>query len=208
MMDNSYDATESAVTDRLLEDVACGKPDALDALLGRHRAYLKRLLDVRIDGHLRRRVDPSDVVQEALIVAQRRIREFIDRRPVLFRVWLRQLALERWIDIRRTHQRRKRDSRRESPTNDTSAIAIAAHLLGERPSEQLIRQEVVRHVQDVLESLEAADREVLLLRHAEMLSNAETAEILGISTAAASKRYGRAIARLASELHRLGFSRA
>jgi RNA polymerase sigma-70 factor (ECF subfamily) len=40
------------------------------------------------------------------------------------------------------------------------------------------------------------DREVIALRHFEELSNLETAEILDIEPAAASKRYIRALKRL------------
>jgi hypothetical protein len=42
----------------------------------------------------------------------------------------------------------------------------------------------------------AIDREVVVLRHFEELSNIEAAEVLGIETSAASKRYIRAIRRL------------
>ena len=44
--------------------------------------------------------------------------------------------------------------------------------------------------------MDPLDREVLALRHFEQLSNAETAEVLGIKEAAASKRYLRALKRL------------
>jgi RNA polymerase sigma-70 factor (ECF subfamily) len=48
--------------------------------------------------------------------------------------------------------------------------------------------------------MEDLDREVLALRHFEHLSNAETAQTLGIRESAASKRYIRALQRLKSIL--------
>jgi RNA polymerase sigma-70 factor (ECF subfamily) len=44
--------------------------------------------------------------------------------------------------------------------------------------------------------MDAVDREVLVLRHFEELSNNEIAELFGITKAAASNRYVRALARL------------
>ena len=44
--------------------------------------------------------------------------------------------------------------------------------------------------------MEPMDREVLALRHFEELTNNEVAETLGISKAAASKRYVQALRRL------------
>jgi RNA polymerase sigma-70 factor, ECF subfamily len=44
--------------------------------------------------------------------------------------------------------------------------------------------------------MDPIDREVLVLRHFEELSNNETAEILGLQKAAASNRYVRALKRL------------
>ena len=51
-------------------------------------------------------------------------------------------------------------------------------------------------LQEALNSMDPIDCEVVVLRHFEELSNAETAAVLGIETAAASKRYVRAIRRL------------
>jgi RNA polymerase sigma-70 factor (ECF subfamily) len=64
------------------------------------------------------------------------------------------------------------------------------------PSAAAIRAETQVQIQEALNGMEAIDREVLALRHFEMLSNSETAEVLGLSKAAASNRYVRALKRL------------
>ena len=51
-------------------------------------------------------------------------------------------------------------------------------------------------LQEALNSMDPIDREVVVLRHFEELSNVEAAEVLGIERPAASKRYIRAIRRL------------
>jgi RNA polymerase sigma-70 factor (ECF subfamily) len=44
--------------------------------------------------------------------------------------------------------------------------------------------------------MDATDREVLMLRHFEQLTNAEAARVVGIEERTAGKRYLRALARL------------
>lgn len=105
--------TDSSGTDRLLEIIATGDQDALGALIARHRDYLRRVVDARMEPALRQKLDPSDVVQETLAVATRRIDDYLTRRPATFRLWLRSTALEQLIDARRHHHAQKRSPERE-----------------------------------------------------------------------------------------------
>ena len=81
---------------------------------------------------------------------------------------------------------------------ETSSAALAAHLLGRltTPSQAAIRAERKIRLQEALNSLDPIDREVLVLRHFEELSNGEAAAVLGLDKSAASKRYARALVRL------------
>jgi len=63
-----------------------------------------------------------------------------------------------------------------------------------------MRAELQLKLQDVLNSMEPMDREIIALRHFEELSDNEVAELLGLSKSAASNRYVRALARLQSAL--------
>jgi RNA polymerase sigma-70 factor (ECF subfamily) len=165
---------------------------------------LRRVIDVRLDPKLRGRIDPSDVVQETLVVASRRIKDFLARRPTSFRIWLRRKALERLIDERRFHRRQKRDVANEVLLSDASSLAIAEAILHDNDGRRAMRQELLEQVRTAMAELSETDREVLLLRHAEELSNAEAAEVLGIEPKAASARYGRAVLRLSGQLRRRG----
>ena len=83
-----------------------------------------------------------------------------------------------------------------------SSISIAAMLLGRitSPTRAARRAELQVRLQDVLNSMDPIDREILTLRHFEELGNSETAQVLGISKSAASSRYVRALMRLKKEL--------
>jgi RNA polymerase sigma-70 factor (ECF subfamily) len=195
----------STTTDVLLAAAAGGDDDALEQLLARHRPYLRQVVDLRLEPALRARVDASDIVQETLVVASRRIDDFIARRPTSFRMWLRRKAIERLIEARRKHLADKRDARRDLSITDASSMAIAESLLHGGTGDVALRQELADRVRGAVSLLSEQDQEIVLLRHAEGLSNIEAAEVLEIDPRAASKRYGRAIGRLSVELRKLGF---
>ena len=189
-------ANDSTQTEDLLKRISRGDRAAVGLLLEAQRNYLRRLIDLRMENDLRGRVDPSDVVQETLLVVSRRVKDFIERRPTTFRLWIRRKAIERLIELRRKHRAGKRSVRREMRLSDASSMAVARRLTGDSPSQALDRQDLANRARLAIQSLNELDREVILLRHVEELTNAEVAELLNITPDAASKRYGRAIRRL------------
>ncbi len=113
------------------------------------------------------------------------------------------VALERLIALRRRHiDAARRSVRREEPgllaLPDESLADLAERLVtsATSPSQRLLRQETRRRVQQALADLPERDREVLVLRHLEQLSVAQTAEVLGISPGAVKTRHLRALERL------------
>jgi RNA polymerase sigma-70 factor (ECF subfamily) len=190
---------ESAETDRLLRMAEGGDRGAFEELFGAHRAFLRQFTELRLDARLRARVDPSDVVQETQLEAYRRLTDFLARRPMPFRLWLRQTAQECLSKARRRHlDTARRSVGREMPLPDRSSLALADQLRagGSSPSERLSRREVVGRVNDAVAGLPEGDRELLLLRNFEGLSYQEIGYLLGIEEAAARKRFGRALLRL------------
>jgi RNA polymerase sigma-70 factor (ECF subfamily) len=112
------------------------------------------------------------------------------------------VTLHRWhLNVRMRDARREISLDRDRMPGATSA-ALAEQLLGDeaRPSELAIRAETWAQLEAALARLDTVDREVLALRHFEQLSRSETARELGISEAAAGKRYLRALARLRAVL--------
>jgi len=190
-------------TDHLIQLARRGDPSARDRLLARHRPRLRRMVRLRLDPRLGARVDPSDVVQEALAEAAGRLDDYLHRPPLPFYPWLRQIALDRLLDLRRRHVRAsKRSVAREEPgvlgLPDESAAELAARLidLGSSPSRHLLREELRQRVRAALDRLSAGDREILVLRHLEQLTAREVADILGLSEAAVKSRSLRAMQRL------------
>jgi RNA polymerase sigma-70 factor (ECF subfamily) len=168
-----------------------------------------RLVEVRLDPRIQGRVDPSDVVQEAQMEACRRLPAYFKRPPMPFRLWLRQIAFDRLVMLRRHHVgAARRTVECDLPLPERSSLLLAQHLLaaGPTPSEQLVRREFVRRVREAVYQLPEGDREVLTLRNLEGLSNQETAQVLGIDPATASRRYGRAVLRLRDILMQSGLT--
>jgi RNA polymerase sigma-70 factor (ECF subfamily) len=96
-----------------------------------------------------------------------------------------------------------RDAKRERPLNGTlqsrdASDILCAHLTAglTRPSVAAVRDEVRLRLAQALGEMDAADCEVLVMRHFEQLTNAEAAAVLGIQERAAAKRYLRALERL------------
>ena len=87
---------------------------------------------------------------------------------------------------------------------EATTAALAAQLLGRQtsPSQAASRAERKIRLQEALNSMDPIDREVLVLRHFEQLSNGEAAQVLGLDKSAASKRYARALIRLKDILGR------
>jgi RNA polymerase sigma-70 factor (ECF subfamily) len=122
---------------------------------------------------------------------------------VPFYLWVRALTGQRLIDLHRRHLGAMRDAGREvslyrGALPQATTVSLAQNLLAglTSPTQAALRAELQVMLQEALNSMDAIDREVVVLRHFEELSNAETAAVLGIETAAASKRYIRAIRRL------------
>jgi RNA polymerase sigma-70 factor (ECF subfamily) len=199
--------SSSPDTDRLLDLAQNGEPDARQQLLARHQHRLRKMVGLHLDRRLAARVDPSDVVQETLAEADRKLAGYLRDRPLPFYPWLRQIAHERLVKLHRRHlAAKKRSARREEPgvleLPEESVFELASRLVapGSAPSKHLLRQEVRQRVQQALAELRDTDREVLVLRYLEQLSTAETAAVLGIKEGAVKVRHLRALERLRKHL--------
>ena len=192
----------------LVRRSAGGDPEAWDRLFDAHRARLRRMVALRMDRRLRGRLDPSDVIQEVFLDASAGLEGYARRAEMPFFLWLRWLTGIRLATLHRKHLGcQARDAAREvsldrGPLPGASSAALAAHLLGRQSSasDVAMRQERKAMVQEAIDAMDPFDREVLVLRHFEELTNAEVAQTLEILEPAASKRYVRALRRLKEAL--------
>jgi RNA polymerase sigma-70 factor (ECF subfamily) len=199
---------DSDETKGFLQHIRSGEPD-FDRLFARHRESLRQSVAMRFDARLRARLDPSDVVQETQIEAFRRLPDYLLRRPMPFHLWLRKMAHERLIMMRRRHiNASRRAVGQELPLPDASSALLARQLLAnqETPSQQVGQAELAQRVRLAIAELPEHDREILLMRTYEGLSYEEISCVLEIEPAAARKRHGRALIRLHELLTARGIS--
>jgi RNA polymerase sigma-70 factor (ECF subfamily) len=197
-------ASDSLDTRELLDLARGGDRNAVERLLEQHRASLRRMIDLRLDPALAGRLDASDIVQEVMLEASRRLGQYLDKPIMPFQIWLRHLAKDHIIDAHRRHRKAQRRSLdREQPIvpaafADRSSIELAAQFLDREatPASAALRQELARRLAQAVATLEDDDRDIILMRHYEQLSNQEVAAMLGLSEAAASMRYLRAVRKL------------
>jgi RNA polymerase sigma-70 factor, ECF subfamily len=200
---------DAAETRRLLQQVQAGDRRAFDQLFARHRSELRQFVALRLDPKMGARLDPSDVVQDTQLEVFRRLADFLQRQPMPFRLWLRKTAYERLLMLRLQHvEAERRSTGREVPLPNRSSLLLAQHLLavGSTPSQQLNRRELVRRVRQALAQLPDDDREILFMRNYEALSYQEIGCLLGIESATARKRHGRALVRLHQLLSAAGLT--
>jgi RNA polymerase sigma-70 factor (ECF subfamily) len=188
----------------LLGRALSGDSGALAELFERHRSRLEQMVRLRLDRRLQGRLDPADVLQETYLDVARRFPEYATNPAVPFFLWLRFLTGQRLVDLHRQHLGAKMRNaglevslyRGDFPR--ASSASLAELLLGRltSASRAAIRAETQLRVQEALNAMDPIDREVLVLRHFEMLSNEETAQVLGLKPSAASNRHIRALRRL------------
>ncbi|MFK7737018.1 MAG: sigma-70 family RNA polymerase sigma factor [Pirellulaceae bacterium] len=194
---------------QLATQMRAGDRNALAALFSAHRERLRKIVRFRLDPRLAGRLADSDVLQETYIAAATRLEHFEKQPEMPAFLWLRLILGQQLTDLHRRHfQAEKRDIRKEvrvsardaqfGDLSQHTSLAIASKLADKMTavSEVVSRAEQFDRMEQVLNDMDATDREVIALRHFEELSNSETAKVLELETSAASKRYLRAMAKL------------
>ena len=181
-----------------------GDAAAIGPLLDEFRPRLGRMVAMRMDARLAGRFDASDVIQEAYVEVTERLPSYLTREDgTPFYLWVRFLVGQKLLQLHRKHLGAQRAALRDVPLSPRSApgvsslwaaSALVAHSAS--PSLAVARDEERERLRQALEDMGELDREVLVLRHFEQLSNAEVAQVLDLTPKAASARYVRALARL------------
>ncbi len=196
---------ETEKTQELLAGAKDGDATAINRLMDRHRDSLRRMVQLRLDQKIQRRIDVSDVVQDVLVEANRRLQDYLKTASQMpFHLWLRQIAQDRIIDAHRRHRvSAKRSVDKERPlaipaADDHSTIQLAAQLCDRQltPAAAATQAELAKAVEAAIAKLPDQDCEIIIMRHYEQLSNQEIAQALSLTEPAASMRYLRAIRRL------------
>ena len=195
--------SEPSEIDTLVAEFRAGNEGALEKLFTTVRPRLQQMVSLRIGAQLQARLDPSDVLQEAYLDAEQKIERYLQRPTVSPFVWLRGVAFDRLAKLQRQHLGTQgRAVARECRLPENSSVHLAQHLAArtDTASAVLSRKEIHRQLQLAIDQLSDEDRDVILMRHFEEMTNLEVAEALGIKPTTATMRHGRALARLKKQL--------
>jgi len=155
-----------------------------------------------MDPVLGRRVDASDIVQDVMVEASRRLTDYLANPTMPFGLWLRHMARDRIIDAHRRHRVAAARSLDREVSVDAGADDSVEQGVGAVADRELTPAaaatwfELERRFAAAVDLLEEGDRQIVLLRHFEHLSTADAALALGLSKPAAGMRYLRAMRRL------------
>jgi RNA polymerase sigma-70 factor (ECF subfamily) len=199
----NVDTASNSEVDALMQRVTSGDPAALSELLDCYRDRLRRMIAIRLDRRIYARVDPSDVVQETLVDAHRRMPEFLANSQISFYPWLRRIANDRLIDVHRVHlgagkRSVLREDRWKPPLSSDSVVDLAERIVAGNtgPEQDVLRAEMQQRAINALMELKVQDREILVLRYLEGLGVRDIAEVLEITETAVTSRQLRALQKL------------
>lgn len=193
---HAEDESESTLVGR----ARTGDPTALETLFARHTGALRARIHRRLSPAVRRRVADSDVLQQTLIVAARRIQAFEYRGEGSVRAWLTAIAdnaahkaVERHV---RTHKRNVHAEVSRDARPATAQLRGAAA----SPSHIAMAEELQRRVERALRDMTEDHRTVVQLLQHRRVTLVEAAELMGRSVNAVKKLHARALADLADRL--------
>jgi RNA polymerase sigma-70 factor (ECF subfamily) len=185
--------TQASVVD-LLQEARQGEANALGKLLQTYRNYLTLLASTQLNGRLRRRMNPSDLVQDAMLAAHRDFHQFRGRSEPELAAWLRQILIHCLHHAVETHVKAKmRDVRCEVSIEQFGRFLADP---GPSPSAAVRHRESVVAFADRLAKLRPPYRDVIVLRGLQGLSFDEVAQRMERKTGTVRMLWLRAIEKL------------
>jgi len=194
--------SDSSSIGHLVDRARQGETEPLGQLLQLYRNYLTILATTQLDRRLRRRMSPSDLVQEAMLAAHCDFAKFRGSSERELLAWLRQIlinclhhAMETHLDAKRRDVRREISVEQVSAVLDRSVVQFVQVLAdrGPSPSEPLRQRERAVALADQLAKLRAPYRDVIVLRTLQGLSFEEIADRMGRNAGAVRMLWLRAI---------------
>ncbi len=179
-----------------------GDDVAFERLVDQELPRLRRRVEERLGVDLRRRIDPSDVLQQAALDVYQLREDFENRGLPAFRGWLRTITMNNLNRLIEKELAQKRDPRREKRRALEAGRSRSLDPLGNlsasisSPSAGLQREEALELLGRCLDMLSDDDREMLRWIDEDDLGYEEAARRLSVNIDAARRRHSRAIARL------------
>ena len=160
----------------IIERVRSGDSEAFYELLRPH----ERAIYITAYSILQDAAEAEDAAQETVLKAFRNLNQF--RGEARFGTWLVTIAINESRMRLRSRQRARLESLDAPVSGEPDYVPLQIRDWREIPSQALERQELREALTRALACLDDKYREVLVLRDVQLLSVAETAAILGITT--------------------------
>lgn len=188
---------------QLLNLALSGGLSDVGQLLCLHAQYLRAIANSQLDRRLRRRVSPSDLVQETLLEAHRDFASFRGATTAELIGWLRRILINNLISISEQHLKsEKRDIRREislqrlAERGLSSQVGIDLQAECHSPSAMVRGQEESSELITAMNMLSSDQRQVVVLRHVEGLPFSEIATRMERTSGACRMLWLRAVEQL------------
>lgn len=180
------------ISRELVEQAKAGSPEALNRLYERCAGRLLAFIRLRLGRDLRSRLESRDILQSTLLKSLEHVTELRADETRSVMAWLARIAEHEIRDCADFHHRQRRDAAREAPLDDDAPLpALTRSALS-----RVILDEQTARLEDALESLSSAHREVILLRKYEELPFGEIARRLGKTEDACRMLLARAMTAL------------
>ena len=187
----------------MLAAARAGSADALGQLWTDCRNYLLLVANEKLDPGLKAKVSPSDLVQETFLEAQRDLGQFRGEHAEELRAWLCRILINNLANVTRHY----RDTEMRQLDRERSLGEEVKHAALEHaddtpsPCDKAIAQEELAALEQALARLPPHYRQVIRLRYDGHMTFAAIGEVIGCSSEAARKLWGRAVGLLEKELN-------
>jgi RNA polymerase sigma-70 factor (ECF subfamily) len=164
-------------------------PNARKWPLESYRDYLRLLARLQLPALLRSKVDPSDVVQETLLRAHEKVKQFRGHTDAELAGWLRRILLNHLtVAMRRfgppAHQGTQEWSLEQSMEESSARLEAWLASDASSPSENAVRHEELLRLAEALARLPENQRMALELKHLQGWSVEAIARQMGLSKSA------------------------
>lgn len=180
----------SAETTQLFQQARSGAPDALNAFYERCARKLLPIIRLRMGRALRSELESRDILQAVLMKSLQRLEQVEDPHAVM--AWLARIAENEIRDQADYRQRQRRDAARRTTLDDAADVPAPVR----QALSQAIANEQMARIEEALESMPAAEREIIVLRKLEELPFSAIGARLGKSEDACRMAFARAMASL------------